>query len=154
MKNDKILEAYEEILDELYTVGASSVGRSRSGSKGQRATGVALTCPTCGDLDDHSHEGLEKGAKCPKCGQIVEERVDERNPEDGGFEIFDKRKKPKKFKEVRLTNYRATLVTTVTLKARDFADAEWQVLNAFEKKKPKVKGMRIENFSVDAIDEL
>ncbi len=153
MKKDKILEAYEKILDEQrYARAGSSVGRS--GSQGQRASNVALTCPTCGDFDDHSHEGLEKGAKCPVCGQIVEERVDERNPEAGGFEIFDKRKKPKKWKEVRLTNYRATLVTTVTLKARDFADAEWQVLNAFEKKKPKVKGMRIENFSVDAIDEL
>jgi predicted RNA-binding Zn-ribbon protein involved in translation (DUF1610 family) len=74
MAKDKILEAYEETLKEFYTVAGSSVGRS--GSKGQRASNVALVCPQCGELD-HSHEGLEKGAKCPKCGQIVEERVDE-----------------------------------------------------------------------------
>ena len=62
--------------------------------------------------------------------------------------------KAKKWEEVRDKRYRAWLTTTVVLKARDFADVEWQVLNAFEKKKPKVKGMTIEKFSVDAIDEL
>jgi hypothetical protein len=148
MAKDKILEAYEETLKEFYTVAGSAVGRS--GSKGQRATGVALTCPTCGELDDHHHEGLEKGAKCPVCGQIVEERIDERGPPQN----IGRGKKAKKWEEVRDKRYRASLVTTVVLKARDFADAEWQILNAFEKKKPKVKGMTIEGFSVDGIDEL
>jgi DNA repair exonuclease SbcCD ATPase subunit len=73
MKKDKILEAYEEMLNELYGTSGRAVGISRSGSKGQRASNVALTCPQCGELD-HSHEGLEKGAKCPVCGQIVEEK--------------------------------------------------------------------------------
>ena len=132
MKKDKITIAYEEMLNELYGVSGRAVGVSRSGSKGQRASDVALTCPQCGELD-HSHEGLEKGAKCPVCGQIVE---------------------AKKWEEIRDKPMRVFLQTTVVLKARDFADAEWQVLNAFEKKKPKVKGMTIENFSVDAIDEL
>jgi len=132
MKKDKITIAYEEMLNELYGVSGRAVGVSRGGSKGQRASDVALTCPQCGELD-HSHEGLEKGAKCPKCGQIVE---------------------AKKWEEIRDKPMRVFLQTTVVLKARDFADAEWQVLNAFEKKKPKVKGMTIENFSVDAIDEL
>jgi hypothetical protein len=57
-------------------------------------------------------------------------------------------------KKAKTKPMRVFLQTTVVLKARDFADAEWQVLNAFEKKKPKVKGMTIEKFSVDAIDEL
>jgi hypothetical protein len=60
----------------------------------------------------------------------------------------------KKWDEVRDKRFRVFLQTSVVLKARDFADAEWQVLNAFEKKRPKVKGMTIEKFSVDAIDEL
>lgn len=145
MKKDKILDAYEEMLAEQYTIAGRSTGRS--GSKGQRASDVALVCPQCGELD-HSHEGIEKGAKCPKCGQIVEEMLDE-----AGMPISGPGK-AKTWKEVRNKNYRATLVTTVVIKARDFADAEWQILNAFEKKKPKVKGMRIENFSVDAMDEL
>lgn len=140
MKEDKILKAYEDMLNELYGVSGRAVGISRGGSKGQRAGGVALTCPQCGDLDDHSHEALEKGAKCPKCGQIVEEKLDE--------------VKAKTWEEIRDKRFRATLVTTVVLKGKDFADVEWQVLNAFEKKKPKVKGMTIESFSVDGIDEL
>jgi predicted RNA-binding Zn-ribbon protein involved in translation (DUF1610 family) len=145
---DKITKAYEEMLEEQYTVAGSSTGRS--GSKGQRASNVALVCPQCGDLDDHSHEGLEKGAKCPKCGQIVEERVDEKQM---GVARGPKGK-AKTWEEARDKPMRVFLQTTVVLKARDFADAEWQVLNAFEKKKPKVKGMTIEKFSVDAIDEL
>ena len=63
-------------------------------------------------------------------------------------------KKAKTWKEVRDKRFRVFLQTSIVLKARDFADAEWQVLNTFEKKKPKVKGMTIEKFSVDAIDEL
>jgi hypothetical protein len=62
--------------------------------------------------------------------------------------------KAKTWDEVRDKRFRVFLKTSVTVKARDFADAEWQVLNAFEKKRPKVKGMTIEKFSVDAIDEL
>ncbi len=151
MKKDKILEAYEDLLTELYTVAGRSTGRSRSGSKGQRASNVALVCPQCGDLDDHSHEGLESGAKCPVCGQIVEERIDERLPSRAALGAG---KKAKKWEEIRDKRYRASLVTTVVLKGRDFADVEWQILNAFEKKKPKVKGMTIESFSVDGIDEL
>ena len=75
MKKDKILEAYEEMLSELYTITGRSVGISRSGSQGQRVSGVALVCPTCGDLDDHDHKHLKKGDSCPKCGHIVEETV-------------------------------------------------------------------------------
>jgi len=64
------------------------------------------------------------------------------------------KKKSKTWDEVRDKKFRVFLQTSIVLKARDFADAEWQVLNAFEKKKPKVKGLTIEKFSVDAIDEL
>lgn len=49
--------------------------------------------------------------------------------------------------------YRVYLQTTVMVDADSFADAEFMVLNAFEKKKPKQKGMRIEKFEVDGMDE-
>jgi hypothetical protein len=82
----------------------------------------------------------------------IEDMVSERGPSQSYGS--KKTKKAKKWEEVRDKRYRAFLTTTIVLKARDFADVEWQVLNAFEKKKPKVKGMTIEKFSVDAIDEL
>lgn len=49
--------------------------------------------------------------------------------------------------------YRVYLQTTVMVDADSFEDAEFMVLNAFEKKKPKQKGMRIEKFEVDGMDE-
>jgi len=87
MKKDKIQEAYEEMLNELYGISGRAIGVSQSGSKGQRAMGVAPVCPTCGDLDDHDHKNLKSGDKCPKCGQIVESKLDE-SPE--GDKLADK----------------------------------------------------------------
>jgi predicted RNA-binding Zn-ribbon protein involved in translation (DUF1610 family) len=133
MKKDKILEAYEEILAEQYTVAGSSIGRS--GSKGQRASNVALTCPQCGDLD-HSHEGLEKGAKCPVCGEIVEAKLDEVRV------------------EARTGVYGVTLEVEMKVVARDFDDAEWLSLNAFDSRKPNNKKfVSVTNMTVDSMDE-
>jgi hypothetical protein len=84
----------------------------------------------------------------------VKDYLTERNPQTKTGWPKKAKGKAKTWEEVRDKPMRVFLQTTVVLKARDFADAEWQVLNAFEKKKPKVKGMVIEKFSVDAIDEL
>jgi hypothetical protein len=62
--------------------------------------------------------------------------------------------KAKTWDELRDKWFRVFLQTTVTVKAKDLADAEWWVLYHFQKKKPKIKGMTIEKFSVDAVDEL
>jgi len=81
----------------------------------------------------------------------IDNIIDERGPSQG---LRSGKGKAKTWDEVRDKRFRVFLQTSVVLKARDFADAEWQVLNAFEKKRPKVKGLTIEKFSVDAIDEL
>jgi len=89
--------------------------------------------------------------------EAYEEVIDEVQGYGTGTQLGGRKKpkgKAKTWEEVRDKRFRVFLQTSIVLKARDFADAEWQVLNTFEKKKPKVKGMTIEKFSVDAIDEL
>jgi len=82
--------------------------------------------------------------KKDKILEAYEEMLDERGPpQDMG--------KGKKGKPTG--KYRVFLKTTVMVDADSFEDAEFIVLNAFEKKKPKQKGMRVEMFEVDGMDE-